>query len=67
MTTLTSLRQSRAATGAVCGALVALAWILFDTGAVVLLVALTGLGALIGAALDRPDRLIALLERLRQD
>ena len=38
-----------------------------DTGAVVLLLALTSLGALIGLALDQPERLIALLERLTRD
>lgn len=65
MTNLTTLRPSRAAIGAVSGAVLAIVWIVFDTRAVLLLAALTILGALIGVALDRPERLIELLERLQ--
>ena len=65
MTNLTTLRPSRAAIGAVSGAVLAIVWIVFDTRAVLLLAALTILGALIGVALDRPERLIVLLERLQ--
>jgi len=65
MTTLTTLRTSRTIIGAATGAIVALIWIAFDTKAVLLLAALTGIGALIGVALDRPQRLIDILERLQ--
>ena len=69
MNTLTNTRArlSKTAVGAVVGALVALAWILLDTGAVILLLALTGVGATIGFALDQPERLISLLERLKSE
>jgi hypothetical protein len=68
MNTTTDIRHlNKTLTGAAIGAALALAWILFDTGAVILLLALTALGALIGLALDQPERLIALLERLTRD
>ncbi len=67
MTNLTASRThlSRASIGAICGAMIAIIWLVFDANAVLVLAALTGFGALIGVALDRPDRLIELLERLR--
>lgn len=64
-TRIDTRHMSKTLIGAVAGALVALAWIVFDTGAVVLLVALTAIGAIIGLVLDDPDRLIAVLERLK--
>ena len=68
MNTTTDIRHlNKTLIGAAIGAALALAWILLDTGAVVLLLALTSLGALIGLALDQPERLIALLERLTRD
>ncbi|MGB5759725.1 MAG: hypothetical protein WBM50_22610 [Acidimicrobiales bacterium] len=65
MTNLTTRRISRTAIGAATGAVLAIVWIAFDTKAVLLLAALTILGALVGVALDRPQRLIDLLERLQ--
>lgn len=67
MSTFTDIRLSRRTAGAIVGALVALAWIAFDTGAFVVLVVLTGIGALIGTALDNPQRLIEYLQRLQRD
>jgi uncharacterized membrane protein len=65
MNTLTTLRTSRTAIGAVSGATVGIIWIAFDTKAVLVVAALTALGALIGIALDRPQRIIDFLERLQ--
>lgn len=50
---------------AVVGAVVAVLWLAFGTNALVVFVGLTGIGALIGIVLDRPDRLIGLLQRLQ--
>lgn len=59
--------SSKTIIGAIVGALTALAWIVFDTGAVFLLIVLTAAGALIGLLIDQPDRVISLLERLKND
>ena len=58
---------SKTTIGAITGALIALAWIVFDTGAVVLLVVLTVAGASIGLVIDQPERLISVLERHKND
>lgn len=68
MNTTTDIRHlNKTLAGAAVGAAIALAWIIFDTRAVLLLVALTVLGALIGLTLDQPERLIRLLERLTKN
>ena len=46
---------------------IALAWIVFDTGAVLLLVALPAIGASVGLALERLERLVTSLERFSRD
>ncbi len=51
--------------GAALGALAAVIWIIFDTGAVFLLLALTATGAAIGATLENPAWLISLLQRIQ--
>lgn len=55
---------NKALSGAAIGAGIALVWIIFDTSAALLLLTLSALGALIGLALDRPERIIGVLERL---
>ena len=67
MATLTKLRLSRTLAGAVLGALVALMWLVFDTGAAILFLGFTATGGLIGLALDRPEQLIKMLEKLKTE
>lgn len=63
--TMTTQRLSKTLIGAGIGALIAVIWIVFDTTAAIVLVALAALGALVGSALENPGRLIRLLERLQ--
>lgn len=58
--------NSKASWGALAGALVAIIWLIFDWPAVLLVVGLTVLGWLIGTILDRPERVIAVLEYLQE-
>lgn len=59
------MTRNRTLIGAVIGALIAVAWITFDTGSVILLLTLTSIGGAVGATIDNPDRLIAFLQRLQ--
>ena len=57
---------SKAIWGAVVGALVAILWIALGGATLLLIIALTAIGWLIGATLDRPEGVIRVLERLQQ-
>jgi uncharacterized membrane protein len=52
--------------GALAGALLAILWVAFGGGAVLLVIALAVVGALIGVLLEHPGALISLLERLQE-
>lgn len=52
--------------GALAGAVLAVLWVAFGGGAVLLVIALAVAGALIGLVFERPDVLIRLLERLQE-
>ena len=56
---------TRSALGALIGALVAIVWLTFDGGAVLLVGALGGAGWVLGTVLDRPETLIRVLQRLQ--
>lgn len=56
---------SRALVGTLVGATIATLWIVLDTGAVAIIIALALVGWLIGTMIDRPDVFIGLLERLQ--
>jgi uncharacterized membrane protein len=66
MNNLMTRHTSRTIIGALIGAAVALIWIIFDTKAVLIFAGLTIIGAIVGTALDRPQRLIDILERLQE-
>ncbi|MGI8795537.1 MAG: DUF2273 domain-containing protein [Acidimicrobiia bacterium] len=52
--------------GAATGAVLAIVWAALGFGAVLLVVALTALGGAIGVVIDRPDRVIAFLQRMQE-
>lgn len=56
---------NKAIWGALAGALLAIVWVAFDGGAVLLVVGLAAVGWLIGMIFQRPEVFIGLLERLR--
>lgn len=57
---------SKALWGAVVGALVAILWTALGGAALLLIAGLATIGWLIGAVLDRPERVIRVLERLQE-
>jgi uncharacterized membrane protein len=56
---------NKAIQGALLGALIAIIWVAFDGGAVLLVVGFATIGWLVGMALQHPDVLIGFLERLQ--
>lgn len=52
--------------GATTGAVLAIVWAALGFGAVLLVVALTALGGAIGVVIDRPDHVIAFLQRMQE-
>jgi len=59
------MSTNKAILGALAGALIAVIWVAFDGGAVVLVAALAAVGWLIGNVFERPDILIGMLQRLQ--
>lgn len=57
--------RNKALLGTIAGALVAVIWLTFDAGAVLLVVALAAVGWLLGTIIDKPDVFIGLLQRLQ--
>lgn len=57
--------NNKALLGALAGAIIAVVWVAFDGGAVLLVAGLAAAGWLLGTIFDRPDVLIRWLERLR--
>lgn len=58
---------SKSLIGTVLGAVVAVLWVVFDGGAVLLVVAFAAAGWLLGSLLEDPSRLISLLQRLQDE
>jgi len=56
---------NKALWGAIAGALIAVIWVAFDGGAVLLVAGLAAAGWLVGMIFERPDVLIGLLQRLQ--
>lgn len=58
---------SKGALGAILGAAIAVMWVVFDGGAVLLIAGLAFAGFALGSILDDPSRIITLLQRLQED
>lgn len=52
--------------GAAAGAVLAIIWAALGLGAVLLVLALAALGGTIGLAIERPERVIDLLQRMQE-
>ena len=57
--------KNKAVWGALAGALVAIIWVAFDGGAVLLVAGFAAIGWLVGMIFERPDVLISVLQRLQ--
>ena len=58
--------MTRPTIGLVAGVVVAIVWAALGLGAALLAIVLGGLGYLVGLLVERPEALIAVLERLQE-
>jgi len=59
------VKDVKSVLGTILGAVVGVLWVTLGGGAVLVVIALSGVGGLIGVVLDRPEIAISWLERLR--